>query len=487
MPRKTVLILSLAVSLALALIAILVQDDLREKLGASYYVIGLSIIGCLLLVLAGYVYDQTLLRRIKALRETTPVVPLREGESAGIPTEDSADPDEIIVLARKIERMARALQRAEAGYRELVEDQLDLICRYRPDGRITYVNSAYARAFGRDPETLLGQPFPLHANGALSGEGSQSHESEHTLPDGRRIWLLWVQRSLREGDTVIEFQSVGHDITARKTAESALAQAREVAAAADRAKSEFLAMVSHEIRTPINGVIGFARLLADTPLTSEQREHLDMIQTSGVTLEKLIGDILDLSKIDAGKITIEHAPFSPETCVDELRTFFMPRIRAAALTFDTRIDPGVPAIVNGDQTRLKQILTNLIGNALKFTERGRVSLEVSCARGEVIDAATQRTSLRLFFAVSDTGTGIPADKLPHLFKPFSQVGLPASRRRGGTGLGLIISKRLCELMGGSISVDSRLNEGSTFRFSVLCDYQKGDTIAPFPVRPAKTV
>mgnify|MGYP001597855977 CR=1 FL=1 len=483
MQRKPVLILSLVFSLALSLVAILVQDDLREKLGPSYYVIGLAIIGCVLLVLAGYVFDQTLLRRVKALGETTPAVPPREGDS---PTGAvNGDPDEIIALARKIERMARALQRAESSYREMVEDQLDLICRYRPDGRITFVNGAYARAFGRDREDLLGQTFPLRADGALGGEGPQNHERELALPDGRRIWLLWVQRPIRDGDTVVEYQAVGHDITARKTAESALAQARDVAAAADRAKSEFLAMVSHEIRTPINGVIGFARLLADTDLTIEQREQLDMIQTSGVMLEKLISDILDLSKIDAGKITIERAPFSPEACVDELRTFFMPRVRAAALTLDIRIDPGVPAIVNGDETRLKQILTNLLGNALKFTERGRVSLEVSCARGELIDAAAQHYSLRLFFAVSDTGIGIPSDKLPNLFKPFSQIDHPASRRRGGTGLGLIISKRLCELMGGSISVESRPNEGSTFRFSVLFDYRKGDTGIPFPSRSAK--
>jgi signal transduction histidine kinase len=142
----------------------------------------------------------------------------------------------------------------------------------------------------------------------------------------------------------------------------------------------------------------------------------------------------------------------------------------------------VPAIVNSDEARLRQILTNLIGNAIKFTERGSITLNVSCLRGEPVSERGTRRALRLFFSVADTGIGIPADKLTKLFKPFSQVDSSSERRRNGTGLGLIISKRLCELMGGSISVDSKFGEGTTFRFSVLTDYEKGDTTIPFPVR-----
>ncbi len=163
--------------------------------------------------------------------------------------------------------------------------------------------------------------------------------------------------------------------------------------------------------------------------------------------------------------------------------FFQPRARSAALTLTANIDPDVPAIVNSDEARLRQILTNLIGNALKFTEQGSITVHVSCMRGEPVSMRDSRRALRLFFAVADTGIGIPAEKISKLFKPFSQVDTSSERRRSGTGLGLIISKRLCELMGGSISVESKPGEGTTFRFSLLTDYEKGDTIPPFAMRP----
>jgi signal transduction histidine kinase len=238
---------------------------------------------------------------------------------------------------------------------------------------------------------------------------------------------------------------------------------------ADRAKSEFLTMVSHELRTPINGVIGFARLLAESPLTSAQRENVAMIQTSGATLEKLIKDILDLSRIEAGKLEIEQKPFSPQECGREVCAFFAAQARASALKLDFRVDPGLPTLVNGDESRVRQILVNLIGNALKFTERGSVVLQLSCSRGEPVSGGSVRTA-RLFFAVSDTGPGIAPDKLSQLFHPYGQVDESSKKRREGTGLGLLISKKLCELMGGTISVESIQGEGSTFRFSVLTHY-----------------
>ncbi|HEY1110228.1 MAG TPA: ATP-binding protein, partial [Opitutaceae bacterium] len=168
--------------------------------------------------------------------------------------------------------------------------------------------------------------------------------------------------------------------------------------------------------------------------------------------------------------------------VEEVIAFFQPRARAAALTLTANIDSDVPQIVNSDEARLRQILTNLVGNALKFTERGNITVNVSCMRGEPVNMRDTRRALRLFFSVTDTGIGIPSDKISKLFKPFSQVDSSSERRRNGTGLGLIISKRLCELMGGSISVDSKVGEGTTFRFSLLTDYEKGDTNIPFPLR-----
>jgi len=239
--------------------------------------------------------------------------------------------------------------------------------------------------------------------------------------------------------------------------------------------------VSHEIRTPINGVIGFAEILADSPLTLEQREQVAIIKSSGQSLEKLINDILDLSKIEAGKIEIESSPFALHKAIEDVAVFFQPRARTTGLSLNVDFDPDVPVIVNCDESRLRQILTNLIGNAIKFTEHGCIRLHVSCLRGEAVSLRETRRELRLFFAVSDTGVGIPADKVHQLFQPFSQVDHSAERRRSGTGLGLIISKRLCELMGGSISVDSTPGEGTTFRFSLVADYEVGDTSVPFPL------
>lgn len=482
--RKTFFILALAASLAAGLVGLVVKvstdDELRERLGTTYYVIALAIIGCVLLVLAGYVWDRTLAQRLKTLRST---VPLNDPDDAA-----SNDHDEIIGLARKIERMAQALQKTEASYRGIVEDQEDLICRFRPDGRLTFVNNSYAQAFGRKRHELLGQPFALYVPGAAGGDDAQTFERELDFPDGRRRWIVWAQRPIRdEQGGLLEYQVVGHDVTLRKDAEAALRHAKEAAEAADRAKSEFLAIVSHEIRTPINGVIGFAQILSETPLTPDQREQVAIIKSSGQALEKLIADILDLSKIEAGRIEIESSPFGLHKTVEDVIAFFRPKARAAALALSAQIDPDVPVIVNSDEVRLRQILTNLVGNAIKFTERGSVTVHLSCSRGEPVSSRDTRRELRLFFAVKDTGIGIAADKMPKLFKPFSQVDSSSERRRNGTGLGLIISKRLCEYMGGSISVDSKPGEGSTFRFSILADYEKGDTLPPFPVQEKQAV
>lgn len=191
----------------------------------------------------------------------------------------------------------------------------------------------------------------------------------------------------------------------------------------------------------------------------------------------LVSDILDLSRIEAGEIEIAQAPFALRDGVQEVIAFFQPRARAAGLKLDLRIDPAVPVIVNGDAHRLRQIMTNLVGNAIKFTERGLVSINLTCIRGESVPGTT-RNYVRVFFTIVDTGIGIPAEQVAQLFKPFSQVDASSKRRRGGTGLGLVISKRLCELMGGAISVDSTPGEGSTFRFSAQFDYEKGDSRSP---------
>jgi PAS domain S-box-containing protein len=474
--RKTYFILALASSLVLALGALVFDDEVREKLGPTYYVIALAIIACVLLVLAGYAWDRNLLQRLRALHRSVP----EEVRSAATDPE----PDEIISLARNIERMARTLQKTEASYRGIVEDQVDLICRYRPDGRLTFANNAYADAFGRRRPDLIGVNFPLLVPGTALGVEPYTFERELEFADGSRRWLLWTQRPIRdEGGDILEYQSVGHDITLRKEAEAALVHAKEAAEAADRAKSEFLALVGDEIRAPVHGVISLAQVLAQSSLSAQQREQVELIKSSGLALEKLISDILDLARLEASRVVLVPAPFALHRAVDDTVAHFHPQAEAAALLLSRVIDGDVPPVVQGDIGRIRQILDNLVSNALKFTERGQVKIHVSCTRGEPLSDRTTRRAVRLYFAVSDTGIGIPAERIARLFTPFSRREGTADGRQSGTGLGLVIARRLCELMGGTMSVESKPGAGSTFRFSVLLDYERGDTAAPFAAKP----
>jgi PAS domain S-box-containing protein len=470
MKRKTLFVLILAFGLLIAWILIITDEQVRDKLGPTLYIIGFAITGAMLLLLAGYVWDQALVKTLRSIHSSTDSIKI---ESQPMAADEESDSDEIIGLARKIERMARSLQQVEASYKGIVEDQPDLICRYKNDGKITFVNGAYARAVNRKRNELVGEDFPYFAPGAAIADEPYTFESEMTFNDGRRLWIRWTQRAIKDEErTTMEYQAVGHDITERKEAEAALLRAKEAAEAADRAKSEFLAIVSHELRTPINAIVGFSKMLGSTTLTLDQREQVEMINSSGLALEKIIADILNLSKLESGKVDIEHAPFAIRSCVQDICAFYAPKARSLALALDSKVDSSVPEIVNSDEGRIRQILNNLIGNALKFTERGGVSVEVSCARGEPIEPGSRRRVARLFFAIKDSGIGIPPEKLDGLFQPFSQIDTSSTRRRGGTGLGLIISKRLCDLMGGSISVESRIGEGSTFRFSILTDFEE---------------
>ncbi len=458
------MILALVVSLIAAFAAIILQDDLRDKLGTNYYLISLSFIGCVLLVLSGYLWDYSVLTRIKALGSQAKAVQT----SADVDPEPAGDDvghDEIIGLARQIERMARSLQKVEASYRGIVEDQFDLICRYRPDGTLTFVNGAYCRFYGRKRTELIGQPFagiatsskvPWHSDPAV-----QTYEQETKTATGT-TWLQWIVREIHDQERrIVEYQAVAHDITARKLAEVALLRAKDAAEAANRAKGEFRAIVSHEIRNPISGVIGFANILGDTHLSEEQKEYVNLIRKSGDSLLFLINDILDFSKIEAGKIDLENEPYSPRTCVQEVVSFFAPKAAASRLTLETKVAPDVPASVVGDVYRLRQILINLVGNAVKFTRTGSVTIHL-----DAVPADDSPTGLLLRFTVVDTGIGLRADQVERLFKPFSQADSSTTRKYGGTGLGLIICKRLTELMGGTIWVESAPGVGSKFFFIV---------------------
>ncbi|MCF3648267.1 PAS domain-containing hybrid sensor histidine kinase/response regulator [Synoicihabitans lomoniglobus] len=492
--RKTAMIMALALSLAATLVALATDENLRERLGTTYWLLGLAIIGSILLVLAGYVWDRTLMIKLREINRTAK----QQGGSRNFDADDEAETayvlpdepeleqgqDEIMGLARQIERMAQNLQKVEASYRGIVEDQVDLICRYRADGKITFVNSAFAKFYGQKRRQILGSVFPIFEQGYPTRDfqgnlpDKASFEVALTNHEGTPNAFMWTHRAIKsQSGALLEYQAVGHDIGARKQAEAALIEAKNAAESADRAKSEFLAVVSHEIRTPINAVIGFAKLMRETPLTADQIEYISNIHQSGMTLETLIADILDVSRLEAGQLEVKKTAFALRECMQEIQRSFGNVARDLGIDFSLKVDPGVPVIVNGDQGRLRQVLMNIIGNALKFTEHGSVSVSVSCSRGEDIPDSDQK-QLRLFVSVTDTGIGIPENRVKELFKPFSQLDSSSTRRRGGTGLGLVISKRLCELMGGAISVESKLGQGSTFRFSLSLTYLRGDSQPP---------
>ena len=299
---------------------------------------------------------------------------------------------------------------------------------------------------------------------ALGGRSDRYLVEHRIAARGGWIWIesvgMVTQRDAEGRPMRLTGRNI--DITARRKMHEDMAQARAQAEASSQAKSEFLANVSHEVRTPLNAVMGLTRLLQQSSVNPEQRQYLDLIDRSASTLLALLNDILDLSKIEAGKLVFEQIRFDIGRWVREAVALHTPVAQAKGLRVDVDIAEDVPRKLEGDPGRLRQIISNLVSNAVKFTERGRILVTVRVAPDQ---AGVPRDQLRLLFAVRDTGVGIAQDKQAQIFEAFTQADTSTTRRYGGTGLGLAICARLVSMMGGSIRVLSRPGEGSTFRFT----------------------
>ncbi|MGB0387623.1 MAG: response regulator [Ardenticatenaceae bacterium] len=424
------------------------------------------------------------------------------------------------VVAIENARLFDALRQSEERTRLIIETAHQGIVTMDADGIITAWNAQAERIFGYSYEEAIGRNFnemitpgdptlPLKEASA-----SKSLEAHRTAQKGPYIWaspLFGEPASEKPSEMIarhrdghdfpvevtissmklgeaLAFSAFVHDISERKQAAEALQKAKEAAEAAAQAKTDFLANMSHEIRTPLNAIIGMSSLLLDTRLSEEQKDFVEITRTSGDALLTIINEILDFSKVDAGRLELEEQPFNLRDCVEEALDLLIAKANEKGLEMAYFIDPQTPLQVLGDVTRLRQILVNLISNAVKFTHQGEVVVAVGsqelennpypqnwprthpAARGA---AQEGRQLYQLHFTVRDTGIGIPQDQMQKLFRSFSQIDASTTRKYGGTGLGLVISKRLVEMMGGSMWLESEVGVGSTFHFTILVEGTEG--------------
>jgi PAS domain S-box-containing protein len=383
-----------------------------------------------------------------------------------------------LLLERRLRRQTGEIHALNSRLQLLLNCAGEGICGVDSDGIFTFVNHAAEQMLGWRSSELQGKRLHevihrKHADGSSypfeqcptyrclhSGEPAQGESDLYWRKDGSAFPVEFITTPLRnEAGAVSGAVMVFKDITARKQVEQALAQARDAAEAANRAKSEFLANMSHEIRTPLNSILGFAQLLQrDTGMNAAQREELQAIQRAGAHLLTLINDILDLSKIEARKMELHPVFFRLSELLVSVVEMSQSWARRKPIEFQYRACPNLPVAVYGDETRLRQVLINLLGNAIKFTEQGRVSFAV-----ERLELGEKTCRLR--FTVSDTGVGIAEDHLDMLFQAFHQIETHTHHSQG-TGLGLAISKRFVDMMGGNLQVSSRAGEGSRFWFDL---------------------
>ncbi|MEA2161529.1 MAG: two-component system, sensor histidine kinase and response regulator, partial [Solirubrobacteraceae bacterium] len=378
----------------------------------------------------------------------------------------------LFIRAQELAERARAVQTSAEELKFLTDVTPIGIFRVDAQKRYVYTNPRWAEIFGISSDDAVGRVWganvglkPLAGSGLERGDtpANQSELGERfelRIPGAASRILLVTSKAILDSDgRTAGWVGTVADVTAEAEAEAAMAEARDEANEASRLKSDFLANMSHEIRTPMNGVIGMTELLLETDLDDRQRDYAQTVQSSGEALLTIINDILDFSKIEAGQLEVEDIEFSLRSIVDDVVDLLAGPARTKGLGLAAEIAPSVPAVVSGDPGRVRQVLTNLVGNAIKFTQAGEVVVRVTEET-----AAGDETIVR--FEVADTGDGIASDKLAVIFEPFVQADTSTSRKYGGTGLGLAISGQLVGLMRGDCGVSSTLGAGSTFWFTI---------------------
>jgi len=450
---------------------------LKKKI-RGYLFTMLIVMGVLVLLswLLAYGLQAIISRPILKLAEVSKRISEKQDYSVRVKRKGT---DEIGVLFDEFNHMLEQIQlreterdRAEKKYRDIFENAAHGIFQLSPQGRVLMANPAFARILGYDSPaevlqglTNVGEQLFVHSEKAketrdiLEEKGFlRAFEFEAYRKDGSIIHLSQTTHPVYdENQTLLYFEGELEDITQRKRMEE-LKIAKDAAEAASLAKSEFLANMSHEIRTPMNAILGFSEVLGKEMTNRKHKDYLKTITSSGQTLLSLIDDILDLSKIEAGKMEIKYQPISLYSIIDDIKGIFSRKIKQKGLDFLMEIDPHLPDELLSDEVRLRQILFNLVGNAVKFTHKGYVKLTVNKSF-----TRDDQGKLKLVFAVEDTGIGIPEDQQTLIFDAFRQQENQDTFQYGGTGLGLSITRRLVEMMGGMISVESKWGKGSIFR------------------------